>query len=160
MVDDHEGPKNVFISHVHEDDKLLKQLTDLVSRHRYAIRDGSIDSSKPNEASSPDYIKSDILAPRIAWAGTLVVLISPRTHESPWVEWEIDYAHAKGKRIVGVWAQGAQDSDVPRALDAYADAVVGWQAERVMDAITGKINNWYGPDGAERPTRQIPRYAC
>ena len=152
--------KNVFISHVHEDDKLLQDLKDLFALNGYEIRDGSIDSSKPNEATSDEYIKSEILAPRIRWASTMIVLVSPRTHESKWVEWEIEYAHKEGKRIVGLWVQGGQDSDIPKSLDDYADAFVGWQAERVMDAITGKINNWFGPDGQERPPREIRRHDC
>jgi hypothetical protein len=150
--------KNVFISHVHEDDELLQKLKDLLGPEGY--RDGSIDSSKPNEATNDEYIKSEILAPRIRWAGTIIVMVSPQTHESKWVEWEIEYAHKEGKRIVGLWVQGGQDSDIPRGLDDYADAFVGWQAQRVMDAITGKINNWYGPDGQERPRRKIAHYSC
>lgn len=153
-------PKNIFVSHVHEDDKLLQSLKDLLTRNGYEIRDGSIDSSKPNEAKNPDYIKTQILTPRIEWASTMLVLISPQTHTSQWVEWEIEHANQKDKRIVGVWAQGGQDSDVPANLDKYADAVVGWQADRVMDAITGKINNWFTPDGRERSPRPIDRYNC
>jgi len=152
--------KNVFISHVHEDDAVLGELRNLLNRNGYEIRDGSINSSKPNEAQSPDYIKSGILAPHIQWASTMVVLISPETHTSKWVEWEIEYAHRQDKRIVGVWDQGAKDSDVPANLDRYADAVVGWQADRVMDAITGKINNWFTAEGAERAPRPIARYSC
>jgi len=152
--------KNVFISHVHEDDKLLQDLKDLLSRNGYEIRDGSIDSSKPNEATDENYIKSEILAPRIRWASTMVVLISPKTHESPWVEWEIEYAQKEGKRIVGVWAQGAEEADVPESLDKYANAVVGWKADSVMDAITGKKDNWFNPDGKEREPRIIARYNC
>src|SRR5436853_5517254 len=103
--------KNIFMSHVHEDDDLLQGLKDLLDRNGYEIRDGSIDSSKPNEATDEKYIKSEILAPRIRWSSTLVVLISPRTRESHYVDWEIEYAEKEGKRIIGVWAQGAQDSD-------------------------------------------------
>src|SRR5207302_1100310 len=104
----------------------------------FAVRDSPINSSRPNDAD----IKSKILAPAIDWAGTCVVLISPGTHDSSWVYWEIEYAHKLGKRIVGVWARGAKDCDVPAALDAYADAVVGWQSESIIDAIRGGINNW------------------
>jgi hypothetical protein len=152
--------KNVFISHIHEDDATLRGLKDLLKRNGYNIRDGSIDSSKPNEATNPDYIKSAILAPRISWASTFAVLISARTHESQWVDWEIEYAHKHGKRIIGVWDQGAQDSDRPLALEKYADAVVGWQADRVMDAINGKINNWETASGHVRPPRGIARIRC
>ncbi len=155
-----EGIKNVFISHVHEDDKVLKELKNLLASNEFEIRDSSIDSSKPNEATNEDYIKSEILGPRIRWAGTMVVLISPDTHRSEWVEWEIEYAHKEGKRIVGVWVRGGQDSDIPKNLDLYADAVVGWQAERVMDAISGKVDNWFTPDGQDRGPRPIARYKC
>lgn len=152
--------KNVFISHVHKDDPTLQDLKSLLRSKGYNIRDGSIDSSKPNQATNPDYIKSEILAPRIRWAGTFIVLVSPHTHKSGWVDWEIEYAHKQDKRIVGVWAQGAQDSDVPDALDKYADAVVGWQADRVMGAINGDVDNWTCSDGNERSPRDIPRYRC
>ncbi len=151
---------NIFISHVHEDDELLQSLKDLLKSKGHEFRDSSIDSSKPNQAEDENYIKSQILAPHIQWAGTMVVLISPNLRDSKWVEWEIEYAHKQDKRIVGVWAQGAQDSSVPRSLGEYADAVVGWQAERVMDAITGKINNWFKPDGELIPPREIDRYRC
>ncbi|MDA2927898.1 TIR domain-containing protein [Acidobacteria bacterium AH-259-G07] len=152
--------KNVFISHVHEDDELLQNLKKLLEKNGYQIRDSSIDTNNPNEAKNEDYIKSDILAPRIQWAGTMIVLISSKTHTSEWVEWEIEYAQKKDKRIVGVWAQGAQESDLPQNLEKYADAVVGWQAEGVMDAISGKTNNWYDSKGNERPVRTIDRYNC
>lgn len=89
-----------------------------------------------------------------------MVLISSKTHESRWVDWEIEYAHKQGKRIVEVWDQGAQESDRPLALERYADALVGWQAERVMDAINGKINNWETASGQVRPPRDIVRIRC
>ena len=106
------------------------------------------------------YIKREILAPRIQWAGTLIVLISPGTRESPWVNWEIEYARKLGKRIVGVWDHGAKDCDVPEKLDEYADAVVGCQGERIIDAVFGKIDNWQMPTGEPRPEREIARYKC
>ena len=160
MATTKKGTKNVFVSHAHEDDNTLQNLKDLLKGAGYEVRDGSIDSSKPNAASSAEYIKSEILAPRINWAGTLIVLITPSTRNKEWVNWEIEYANKKDKRIVGVWGQGCTDSIVPEAFDDFGDAIVGWQADRVMDAITGNINNWYGPDGQEFPARQLPRYRC
>jgi hypothetical protein len=151
---------NVFISHIHEDDDDLKMMKDLLQKNGFEIRDSSINSSKPNEASSDEYIKSGILAPRIQWAGTIVVLISPGTRDSEWVTWEIEYAQRQGKRIVGIWAHGAADCDIPQALDKFADAVVGWQAERINDAICGKLNNWETSSGDIRPPREIARYSC
>jgi len=98
--------KNVFISHVHEDDAGLGKVKDLLAKNGMTIRDSSINSSNPNNAKSEDYIKSQILAPQIKWAGTLMVYVSPDTKNSDWVNWEIEYAHKLGKRIVGVWETG------------------------------------------------------
>lgn len=152
--------KNIFISHVHEDDEILQGMKDLLSGKGYTVRDSSVNASNPNDAHSPDYIKNSILAPRINWAGVMVVLITSKTKESTWVDWEIEYANRKEKRIVGVWAQGERECTVPDSLDKYADAVVGWQAESIMDAIIGRTNNWYNQDGSERPPRDISRFNC
>jgi len=152
--------RNVFISHIHEDDDGLANLKSLLGDNGLQIRDGSITSVNPNNANNEEYIKSQILAPRIRWAGVFIVYISPRTKESMYVDWEIEYAHKIGKRIVGVWAHGANNTDIPRALDEYADAVVGWNSGRIIDAISGLINDWTGPDGGPRPERAIRRFAC
>ena len=76
---------NIFISHIHEDDEYVSRLSDLLKKNGYDVRNGSIDSSKPNDARNPEYIKEKYLRPRINWAGTLVVLIGPGTHQSDWV---------------------------------------------------------------------------
>ena len=143
--------KNIFISHVHEDDELLPKLKDLVSRNGMEVRDGSINSDKPNKAQNEDYIKREILAPRIQWASTLVVLITHDTADSWWVNWEIEHAVEKEKNVVGVFAQGATDADIPEALLKCGDAaIVGWQGERVVDAINGKISDcWDNPQTGE-----------
>jgi hypothetical protein len=157
MADD---KKNVFISHVHEDDAGLGKIKDLLKKHGLEIRDSSINSSNPNNAKSPDYIKSQILAPQINWASTLLVYITPKTKGSDWVDWEIEYAQKQGKRIVGVWAHGHNECEVPDALKDYADAVVNWNGPKIIDAINGKNNDWQNPDGTPCIPRPIKRYSC
>ena len=51
--------KNVFISHVHEDDAGLGKLKDLLKSKGMTIRDYSIRSDNPNNAN-PDYARSVI----------------------------------------------------------------------------------------------------
>lgn len=152
--------RNVFISHIHEDDHRLAPLKDLLSKAGMDVRDGSIHSDKPNNAKNPEYIMSEILTPRIRWASVLVVLISPDTKDSEWVTREIECAERMGKRIVGVWDHGEAQCDIPPALDKYADAVVGWQGERVKDAIEGRINHREQSDGSATGPRSVPRYSC
>ncbi|WP_029083759.1 TIR domain-containing protein [Bradyrhizobium sp. th.b2] len=152
--------KNVFISHVHEDDHGLGKTKDLLAKNGMTIRDGSINSEKPNKANADEYIKSEILAPRIKWAGTFITYITPHTKDSEWVNWEIEYAEKQGKRIVGIWGHGHKDCEVPEALKKYADAVVPWNAEKIMDAIDGKLTDWQDPEGKPLPVRPIARANC
>jgi len=155
--------RNVFISHVHEDDDLIPKLKDLLAGAGMEVRDGSITSDKPNDAQNEDYIKREILGPRIQWASSLVVLVTSDTADSWWVNWEIDYAVQQGKNVVGVFAQGATDADIPEALQRCGDAaIVGWQGERVVDAINGSISDWDDPiSGLPRgPEWLSKRYSC
>ncbi|MGS1120700.1 TIR domain-containing protein [Rhodanobacter sp. UC4436_H3] len=153
------GLKNVFISHVHEDDAGLQKLKDLLASKGMTVRDSSVHTGKFNDAKDPDYIKSGILAPLIQWAGTFICYVSPLTKNSDWVNWEIEYAAKQGKRIVGVWQQGDKDCDLPTALEEYADAVVGWNGEAIVDAINGK-DGWQMPDGSACAAVPLKRHPC
>ena len=152
--------RNIFISHIHEDDTGLKKLKDLLASHELFVRDYSIKSDNPNNAHSEDYIKNQILAPRIKKSGALVVYISPETKNSKYVNWEIEYAQKIDKRIIGVWAYGEKGCELPDALHKYAPVVVGWVGDRIIDAINGDINVWENPDGSGCTPRDITRYRC
>ena len=84
--------KNVFISHYGKNDEHIGKLKDLLGKKGYTLKNSSIDSTKPNEASNPEYIKS-LLRSRIQWAGTTVVLIGPKTHTREWVNYEIEQSN-------------------------------------------------------------------
>ncbi len=81
--------KNIFISHIHEDDEGLGKLKSLLKDNGMTIRDYSINADNPNNAHSEKYIESQILAPRIRQSSTSVVYISPETKNSKYVNWEI-----------------------------------------------------------------------
>lgn len=157
--------KNVFISHIHENDAEVHGLKRLIHNAGMDVRNGSITLDKFNNATNENHIKYEILAPRIRWAGALIVLISHDTHTSDWVNWEIEYAIGEGKRIVGVFAQGATDADIPAAMNTGADAVlVGWQGARVIDALEGRLTDWDSANTEEIEPRpavwQLERYEC
>lgn len=152
--------KNIFISHIHEDDEGLDNLKNLIKGNGMTPRDYSINADNPNNAHSEEYIKTQILAPRIRQSGTLIVYISPETKDSQFVSWEIEYAHKLGKRIIGVWAQGEADCEIPEELHKYADAIVGWKGNRIIEAINGNIDGWENSDGTECTPRDIERFKC
>lgn len=71
--------RNVFISHVHKDDHGLQKLKDLLAPKGLYVRDSSIHIGKFNNATDEHYIKTQILAPAINWAGVFICYISPQT---------------------------------------------------------------------------------
>lgn len=151
--------KNVFISHVHADDKGLGKLKDLLKPQGMEIRDSSIHTGKFNNANDPAYIKTQILAPAINWAGVFICYVSPQTKNSEWVNWEIEYAAKQGKRIVGIWADGEKECELPAALNEHADALVGWSSGAIIDAINGK-DQFETPDGGPCAIVPLKRHPC
>lgn len=151
---------NIFIPHFGEDEEYIPKLKDLLKNKNYDLRDYSIEETKnPNNANNPDYIKT-LLRPQIDQAGTVLVLIGPKTHERDWVNWEIEYAATHGdKRIIGVYLQGATDADVPDMLNEYGDACVAWNSDKLAAAIEGD-NIWHNTAGQPRPNDETGRETC
>lgn len=153
--------KNVFVSHIHVDDAGLPDLMEILAKHSMDARNYSITSDKENNAKSPDYIKSEILAPRISACSALVVYITPDTKDSEWVNWEIEYAYKQGKTIVGVWELGTKGCEIPEALEEFHDAIVGWNGENIVDAINGDLKGPHNPDFTPQDTPvPITRHPC
>jgi len=153
--------RNVFVSHIHKDDAGLDGFTNLLKQNGMDVRNYSITSDKENNAKDPDYIKYQILAPRIDACSTLVVYLTPDTKKSEWVNWEIDYAFKKDKTIVGVWERGSLGCDIPESLKNYYDAIVGWNSENIISAINGEYLGASNADGT--PMNQqtpIKRHPC
>jgi len=149
---------NLFISHCGEHEKYIEPFKELIGS-KYNVRDSSIVESEPNNATNENYIKYSILAPKINWAGTVVVLIGPETQDRAYVNWEIEYAVKQGKRIVGVYLPGPFRYDIPEALEKYGDALVGWDIDKINPAIGGSTR-WEKSDGDLRPNSHIFRSNC
>lgn len=141
---------NLFVSHYGGDEESIKDLKSLL-KDKYDIRDSSIVESDPNNANNTEYIKS-IIRPQIDWAGKIIVLIGPKTHERDWVNWEIEHAAKNGdKRIVGVYLRGEMDSESPEMLENYGHACVAWNTDKIVAALEGD-DIWQDSNGQPRST--------
>ena len=131
--------KNIFISHVHEDDKMLDRLKNLIEKNGMGVNDSSIYSGKPNNAENIDYIRQEILKPALDHAGTVLILISKGMRESVHVNWEINYAKKHDKNEVGVFAPGTTDNDIPNAFQVLVGSLIagespigGWRGDQMI----------------------------
>jgi hypothetical protein len=147
--------RHLFISHHHKDDSLVDKFLSLLGRKGWDVRNSSIRAKPANQERIDKGLVKDetikrLLRMKISWASTVVVLVGSETHSRPWVNWEIEQAHAQGKRIVGVFEQGGKDADKPPSLEKYASALVGWSGESIQRAIDGGETIFQNPDGSER----------
>ena len=150
--------KNVFVSHYHKDEENIKKFKDLLSDD-LCIKNYSATSDKYNNAHDENYIKYEYLRPLISQSSSLICLIGPQTHNSEWVDWEIREAENLDKQIIGVYIRGAQDSDIPPALLEFADAIVGWNSDSILDALNGK-SIFENADGSQRAFVSSGRVTC
>ena len=155
--------KNIFVSHQHNDADKIEDFKRLIGNHGIDMRDSSIYESKlKNNATNEQYIKYELIKPQITWAGTVVVLIGKETAKSDYVNWEIKTAAEMGKRIIGVYLQGATEEDIPAELIEHGHNLVGWNGNRIVRAIDGEDMDWENPDGTLREDKllDIPRHTC
>jgi hypothetical protein len=157
---------HVFISHYHRDDTDVGNLTNLLKGRGYDVRNSSIRVNPDNqERLNKGLVKEEtirrLLRMKISWAGKVIVLIGKNTHTRRWVNWEIEQAHKQGKHIVGVFARGATDADIPAALKKYGCERVAWNADNIIAAIEGTDAPFQEPDGSPSPLPVLtPRSVC
>lgn len=143
-----------------EDDPGLSNLVELLEENDFQVLNLSSRSENPNNALPEEDIETAEVGQIIEQCSIVVVYISPETKDSEAVNCEIEYAQRNSKRIVGVWEYEGSGCELPAALDAYSDAVVGWKDNRIVDAINGNIDETQNPDGTRCTRIDFERYDC
>ncbi len=157
--------KNVFVSHHHKDDASVDGLTNILSGKGYQIRNSSIRVNPDNQKRLDQNKVSDrtiarLLRMKMRWASQVIVVIGKETHSRPWVDWEIKAAHQLGKPIIGVYENGLKEKvEIPENLKKYATSIVGWRADSVIDALSGK-SQFQSPDGTPLPKATGRNIVC
>lgn len=154
---------NVFISHHGADDKHVQRLKKRLKDAGYNIRNSSIDSTKHRSVRPSDAVITRYLRKGISWAGTFICLIGEKTHTRPWVNYEIKNAHLQGKKIVGIFKHGCNNSvDLPEAFKMYGGPTIGWNSlDKLGEIMSGNNIPIENPDSTNRaPIYNIVRIKC
>ncbi|UII77182.1 TIR domain-containing protein [Flagellimonas sp. HMM57] len=144
---------NVFISHHGKDDDKVQGLKKRLIDKGYSIRNYSVDSTKHKDGRRPsDAVIQRYLRRQITWAGTFICLIGKETHTRKWVNYEIRKAHLQGKKIVGIYTHGNNNSvELPEAFKKYGGPTIGWNSlDKLGDIMDGKDFPNENPDGTSR----------
>lgn len=156
--------RNIFISHEGEDDEHVQGLKQRLIDQGHDLRNFSVDSTNHADGKRPsDAEIEDTLRTRIGWSSVLICLIGEDTHNSEWVDFEIEEAKNQGKRIIGVYVHGcANDVELPEAFKKYGGTPLGWNSlDKLGDAIEGKSMPAENPDSSSRaPIYKVTRVKC
>lgn len=152
--------KHLFISHHHGDDAHVDKFTNIMRKAEYDVRNSSVRMKPANERRvEKGHVKDEtikrLLRMKMRWASTVVVLVGPKTHTRPWVNWEIEQASRLGKRIVGVYLHGGTEANVPEALESYAHALVKWSSKSISEAVEDEKNRFETPEGEIRDPKHV-----
>ena len=144
---------NIFISHRGIDDEHVQRLKQRLRNRGNIVRNSSIDSTKYQDRIPRDPVIARYLQIGVKWAGTFICLIGEDTHNSKWVNYEIEQAHLQGKRIVGIYKYGCIDSvELPAAFKHYGGPLIGWNSlHKLQDIMDGNIAPVERPDTTNRP---------
>lgn len=110
MNDRHVAKLKVFISYSRADLLFADQLVAALDAYGYEIiiDRHSIVAGEPFK---------DRLAGLILEADTCIFVLSPKSVEAPYVLWEVEEAHRRGKRLVPIVCERLGDSQVPPLLE-------------------------------------------
>ena len=143
--------KNIFISHYGKDDRHVQSLKERFKSRGYEVRNFSVDSTNHKNGRKPsDAVVQRLLRMRMSWSSTFICLIGPDTHTRKWVNYELRLAHRQGKRIVGIYTHGSNNSvQLPEAYKKYGSPPVGWNSvDKLGEIISGKNFPAENPDGS------------
>ena len=138
---------NIFVAHCGEHEDLINDFKRKMESKGYTFKDSSLTSEDSNHAHDENYIKNDIIRPKMEWAGTVVVLVGKETAKSDWVNWEIEQAEKMGKKIIGVWVKDSMNYAIPEALRRLGDSLVPWNTDDIDNALKGNPI-WKNADGS------------
>jgi len=101
-----------------------------------------IDSSLkvPFNSENAEYIKRGI-RDRIDRCSVTVVFIGEKTHESEWVEWEIEESIKRGKGVIAVKSSDDPSLKIPKVVKDNNIKVIPWKHAKIKDAIDEAARN-------------------
>jgi len=126
--------KKVFLSFAEQDTQKVKNLTPLLSSPEYDLDfyDGPLDLDI--DAPGADMIKQAI-GEKIVKCSIVVCLISENTHNSKWVDSQLQKNRNKGNRIIAMALKGTQDAVLPVVIREENLTFYPWDPQRLKELI-------------------------
>ena len=128
--------RRIFISFRHTDLDKTNFLRMQAKNKKFDLDFIDMSLRVPFNSDNADYIKMGIRA-RIEKSSVTVVIASDDTHESDWVNWEINETIRMGKGVVIIDARRKPSTPLPSVVGENKSGVkvVPWKIDKIMKAI-------------------------
>ena len=124
---------DVFISHAwtyHDDYYRVERFLDEAPFFRW--RNYSVPDHDPLQLPSTSALKEQ-LRKQIRPVNVVLILAGMYVAHSDWIQFEIDFANAINKPMIGIRPRGQQR--IPSAVTNSVKEMVGWRTESIVSAI-------------------------
>jgi hypothetical protein len=126
--------RNLFFSFASEDLQQINLLRGQAKNEASELVFNDWSLRVPFNSEQADYIRKGIRE-RIRQSSATLVFVSDKTHESKWVNWEIEESAKMGKAVAAVYSGTAPPRRLPTELVRLKVSPVPWTHEGIMTAI-------------------------
>lgn len=127
---------DIFLSYSRQETDLMQRVCSDLRNYGFTV--WTDETLKPGEESWKRAIESAIEASRC-----IVVILSPGAKKSEWVERELEYARAQGRRIFPLLAKGNDQNAIPFELIRAQRADIRHDYESGMRALVNAVRGYF-----------------
>lgn len=129
-----ESNKHIFISFANEDKDEINLLRGQAKNDNSSLHFDDYSLKKAFNSIDADYIKQGIRE-KIDRCSVVIVYLSDHAASSKWVNWEIEEAIKKGKKVIGVYKGDNVPTKIPFAFKTNNCEAIKWEQKALMRAI-------------------------
>ena len=127
--------KRVFLSFASEDLDHVRGLRLLKDNPNFDLEFYDESIKEPIDSRNADYIKR-VIGEQISRASVTVCLISETTHQSKWVDWELEKSDEEGKTIIAMAIKGVERAILPKLIKEKNLTFWSWDPEHLAKLIS------------------------
>ncbi|AHF97550.1 molecular chaperone Tir [Desulfurella acetivorans A63] len=127
--------KRVFLSFASEDLDHVRGLRLLKDNPNFDLEFYDESIKEPIDSRNADYIKR-VIGEQISRASVTVCLISETTHQSKWVDWELEKSDEEGKTIIAMAIKGVERAILPKLIKEKNLIFWSWDPEHLAKLIS------------------------
>jgi len=126
--------KRVFLSFASEDLDHVRGLRLLKDNPDFELEFYDESIKEPIDSNNADYIKRTIKE-QIKRASVTVCLISETTHNSSWVDWELETSFDEDKTIIAMAIKGVERATLPKLIKEKNITFWTWDVEHLAKLL-------------------------